>query len=107
MSDCYKLDGHTPVPCDYQEAEALLDDINSRRVWFTRLSDCDIRTVFLVFDQNQDADGPPILLQTLVCGGVHCDYQARYSTWDEALRGPAHAVRIACGELEHARRSTA
>lgn len=100
MLNCYKLDGHTPVPCDYREVAALLDDFHSRCVWFTRLSDCDVRTVFLVFDQNQDEVGPPILFQTLICGGFHYDYQVHYSTWDEALRGHAQAVRIACGEID-------
>lgn len=100
MTNCYKLDGHTPVPCDSQEAEALLDDFNLRRVWSTRLSDCDVRTVFLVFDRNQDEDGPPVRFQTLICDGFHGDDQARYNTWDEALRGHAHAVRIACGEID-------
>ena len=96
----YKLDGRTPVPCDADEAEELLRDSDSRRVWFTKLPDCEVSTVFLVLNHNHFGDGPPILFETMIFGGSHDLFQWRYSAWNEAAEGHADAVRLACGEID-------
>lgn len=96
---CYKLQGHTPVACDIEEAALLLDESASRRLWFIELPDCNVSTEFLVIDHGHDPDAPPLLFETRIIGGPHYDFRERYATWDDAAEGHARAVQIAGGEV--------
>jgi hypothetical protein len=56
--------------------------------------DAEVSTVFLSLNHNIFGDGPPILFETLVFGGV-CDGAInRYATWDEALDGHQEMVAL-------------
>lgn len=99
MSRWYKLDGHTPVPCEMMEGVIALENSESRQVHFTKLADYEVSTVFLGFD-HAHFGGPPLLFETMIFGGNHDDFQRRYSTWDEAAVGHANAVRLASGEID-------
>ena len=36
----------------------------------------------------------PILFETMIFGGEHHEYQERYTTWDEAIKGHKEAVAL-------------
>ena len=54
-----------------------------------------VSTVFLALDQNFYTEGPPLLWETMIFGGRHDQYQARYSTRAEAEAGHLDAVAYA------------
>lgn len=67
----------------------------SRRVAQTNINDeVNVSTVFLGLNYRF-WDGPPLIFETMIFGGEHDQYQDRYSTWDEAVRGHDIAVRKA------------
>ena len=51
-----------------------------------------ISTVFLGWDHSFLDETAPILFETMIFGGEHNDFQRRYSTYDEALKGHKSAV---------------
>lgn len=48
-----------------------------------------VSTVFLGLDHRYAGEGPPIVFETLVFGGVMADSMDRYATWAEAEEGHA------------------
>lgn len=55
-----------------------------------------VSTVFLTTDHNFFGVGPPLLFETMIFGPRRSiEYQERYSTWAEAKRGHARAVKYA------------
>jgi len=54
-----------------------------------------ISTVFLGLDHNFDDNGPPLVFETMIFGGIHDQYQDRYSTFEEALAGHETALKLA------------
>lgn len=91
----YILDGKIPVPCDdiikwghmFESADRVVaksDVGNGVRV----------STVFLGLDHSY-GEGPPLLFETMIFGGVHAGYEERCSTWDEAEKQHQIAVAIA------------
>jgi len=52
-----------------------------------------VSTVFLGIDHNF-GEGEPLLFETMIFGGEHNEYQERYSTYDEALKGHKKAVKL-------------
>lgn len=58
-----------------------------------------VSTVFLGLDHRFSslfgANEKPILFETMIFGGKHDQYQARYSTWDEAMEGHKVALEMA------------
>lgn len=56
---------------------------HDRIVAKTLVGNANISTVFLGIDHNW-GDGPPLLFETMIFGGVHDDYQVRSSTWRQA-----------------------
>ena len=52
-----------------------------------------VSTVFLGLD-HQFGDGPPILFETMIFGGEHDQYQERYCTWTEAVKGHRKALSL-------------
>jgi hypothetical protein len=51
-----------------------------------------VSTIFLGIDL--DSWGPPRLFETMVFGGANDQFQARYSTWEDAVRGHRAAVEL-------------
>jgi hypothetical protein len=51
-----------------------------------------VSTVFL--GVNIAASGPPLLFETRVFGGKHDEYQRKYSTWSEAVKGHSEVCKI-------------
>lgn len=87
MNDRYILDGHTPV----QEPNLFtwgrwMGEFGSRRVDETMIDKVRVSTIFLGLDHSFDADGPPLLFETMTFGDKPFDQeQVRCSTWDEAV----------------------
>lgn len=48
---------------------------------------CEVSTVFMPIDHSFSDDGPPIVFETMIFGGVFNGYQDRYCTWNDAERG--------------------
>lgn len=87
----YDLD-HRPITAE--RAEALLRDGDARRVAFTELEDgSQVSTVFLVLDHDLSGEGPPLLYETMVFGGLAegLDEEVGGATW----RYPTRAEAIA------------
>lgn len=57
-----------------------------RRVAYDEIGDAKVSTVFLGVDHNYDG-GEPILFETMIFGGEFDQYQERYCTYDEAVKG--------------------
>jgi hypothetical protein len=53
-----------------------------------------VSTVFLGLNHNFDEDGPPILWETMVFGGIYNDYQERYASLAAALEGHQRICRM-------------
>lgn len=87
------LKGHEPVYVDMDtEAWANCFTDSCQHVADDQLGDVRVSTVFLALDHNFSGEGPPLLFETMVFGGVEDGRQWRYSTWREAEEG--HAVVI-------------
>lgn len=54
-----------------------------------------VSTVFLGIDHNFLGSGPPILWETMIFGGQHDQYQDRYTSKEDALKGHEIAVNLA------------
>jgi hypothetical protein len=89
MSDSYVLaaDGRTPVRSELAGHARVARTQVSPNVY--------VSTVFLGLDHRWGKQGPPILFETMIFGGVEDQYQERYATWDEAEAGHAKAVALA------------
>ena len=84
--DYWKLDGKTIVPCsDIGEWADWLEKAE-RHVADDTINGVRVSTVFLGIN-HQFGDGPPLLFETMVCGGDLDGEQERYATWDEAEAG--------------------
>jgi hypothetical protein len=94
MSDKYILVDGEPQACD---------DLMTWGQWFEthrterilqqdHIGDVKVSTVFLGLDHSF-GEGPPLLWETMIFGGVHDSYTDRYSTAAEALEG--HRVALA------------
>lgn len=96
MSDCYVLDGHTPVEePDLMTWAKWLEDADLR-VAFTKVSPpVTVSTAFLGLDYNFAHEGPPLVFETMISGGPLDNEQRQYATWDEAEAGHAELVRAA------------
>jgi len=90
---CFKLEGHTPVAVSL-EAYARWDmstPFERKIVGKDQVGEVEVSTVFLGLN-HQFFDGPPLVFETMVFGGLRGDYQKRYSTWVEAERGHAQVL---------------
>ena len=93
--DKYILDGHEPTPVDDLLEWAKWFETADRHVAQTDINnDVRVSTVFLGLDHSF-GNGPPILFETMIFGGVYDQYQERYSTWNEAKKGHEIAIEIA------------
>lgn len=77
---------------------ALLDNLEYKRVAWTKLGDVVVSTVWLGIDHNWSGAGGPVIFETMVFGGS-LQEQRRYSTEAEALDGHADVVELV--RVEH------
>lgn len=100
MSGKYILDEHgNPVPCDDVITWAKwFEQKDSRRVAETDVNGVRVSTVFLGIDHDFGDMGAPVLWETMIFGGPHDQYQARYTSHDAAKAGHELAVLIAEGK---------
>jgi hypothetical protein len=87
-------DGKTPIKSTGWGAGA---DSLGKRVALDELSGGSVvvSTVFLGIDHSWEEEGPPILWETMIFGGPLNDYQVRYSSHDDAVKGHQEAVTLA------------
>jgi hypothetical protein len=52
-----------------------------------------VSTVFLGIDHRHFGNGPPLLFETMVFGGVLDGHMWRYASWDDAATGHAATVK--------------
>ena len=99
MRQCYwTLEGKTPKPAgNLVEWARWFDDPSSNRTvgnWQGKRGSS-VSTVFLGLDHNFGGDGPPLLFETMVFGGLFDDEQKRYATYEEAEKGHLLMVELA------------
>lgn len=92
MSDKFILDGKTPKPVDLKTWGKWFETAD-RRVAKDQIGDVQISTVFLGLN-HQWCDGPPLIFETMIFGGMYDQHQTRASTWDEAEKQHADAVAL-------------
>ncbi len=89
----YILEGKTAKPVDEATVWARWYETADRTVKKTELPDGSISTVFLGIN-HAFGGGEPILFETMIFGGEHDGFQARYSTWEEAEVGHQKAIEL-------------
>lgn len=95
----YYLDGHQTVLCKDALVWAKKFERDDRIVAKTYLTNrVEVSTVFLGIDHNHFRDGPPLLFETMIFGGVHDQYQERCTTWEQAEEQHKRVVEIAAGK---------
>lgn len=100
ITGLYILDGHTPVVVDDLLVwDRWSENVDNRQVAHTIIGAVDILTLFLGVDYNVTTGGPPALFETCVHGGEFDQEIDRYSTWDEAIAGHEHMVRVVTWRL--------
>lgn len=57
------------------------------------IGDARVSTVFLGLDHSFDI-GIPVLWETMIFGGEHDQYQARYTSYDDAVEGHEAALAL-------------
>jgi len=104
-------DGKTPLRATFAEAALLLADTDARTVEKTEVAaedscdghKCEVSTVFLGLDHSLGT-GKPVLWETMIFGGLHDQYQSRYTSYEDAKIGHKRAVWIARGGLDQEER---
>jgi hypothetical protein len=66
----------------------------SKKLVSTDIGGIHISTVFLGLNHNYHDDGPPILWETMVFGGVHDQYMERYDCKIAAITGHQRIVKL-------------
>jgi len=82
----YKLVNKEAIPCNDLNEFAESFGFDERRVDSTKIGSILVSTVFLGLD-HQFGDGPPLLFETMVFGGVYDQKMNRYTTWEQAEAG--------------------
>jgi hypothetical protein len=98
LSNMYVYDAAgEPIPCDdvltwgrfFESHErSLLRDVRGHRGRVV------VSTVFLGLDHNFFGEGPPVLWETMIFGGVFDSYQRRYRSKLDALAGHLRALGL-------------
>jgi hypothetical protein len=98
MGRHYILDeSNTPVAVDLM-AWASFIDRDRNRVALDERGDVTVSTVFLGLDHSFGF-GPPVLWETMIFGGEHDQYQERYTSHADAVKGHKRAVELAFGAV--------
>jgi hypothetical protein len=89
VSGKYVLQGRTPVVEPDLDTWAQWLETADRKVAddFDERTGIRISTVFLGLDHNHSQQGPPLLFETMVFGGLLDGETERYATWEDAERG--------------------
>lgn len=96
MHRYYVLKGKTAVPVADLHAWSTAFELDDRHVAQTQIGPMWISTVFLGINHQFNDTGPPILFETMIfCGSWGEEYMARCSTWKQAERQHADAVKVA------------
>ena len=93
MSEHWILKDGEPVQVPLLEWALWFENTDTRRVAETIINDVRVSTVFLGINHNFGG-GKPLLFETMIFGGTHDEYQERYTTLEESMRGHEHAVAL-------------
>lgn len=100
MGDYYILDGKTPKKVEMLEWARWFEKAREERIVAkTDVGNAYVSTVFLGSD-HQWGDGPPLIFETLIFGGVHDQDMWRCSTWEEAEQQHADACELVRRSLQ-------
>jgi hypothetical protein len=94
MNDHAILQDGEIVPVDLLTWALWFKDDEARRVGWTEINGVEVSTVFLGLNHNFMPGGAPLWFETMIFGGEHDQYQERYSTLEEAMRGHDRAVAL-------------
>jgi len=88
-----------PVPCDLMTWAEWME-MRKCQIAVEHLGDAIVSTIFIGLDHRFLGDGPPILWETMICGGTDekDGWCKRYSSRADALAGHAAAVAWVMGE---------
>src|SRR5262245_25848747 len=86
-----------PVPATDTIAWAKWFQTANRVVAQTHVKNILVSTVFLAIDHNFGCGGAPILWETMIFGGEHSNFQQRYTSKEDALKGHRKAVALVRG----------
>jgi len=105
MSRWYILDNnHKPVSADVVTAGRWMDNNPNRKIVKQEdvSDDVQVSTVFLGLDHcfHWEKDKTPVLWETMIFGGEQDQYQERYTSYEDALKGHKVAVQIAINSLK-------
>ena len=96
----YILDEHdNPIPEPDLIQWAKWRNTADVRIASDSINGVTVSTVFLGLDHQWEG-GPPLIYETMIFGGVHDEFQERYSTRDEAIAGHAVAVAMVKSSLQ-------
>lgn len=87
----YILRDKQPVKVD-DVSEWAREYNNNKIIEHTKINDILISTAFLGIDHSMGKI--PILFETMIFGGKYDDYQDRYSTYEEAIKGHEIACNL-------------
>ena len=76
-----------------ESAEQLEKNPERKAVKQEHIDDIFISTVFLGLDHAWDSD-IPVLWETMIFGGEHDQYQERYTSYEDALKGHQTALNL-------------
>ncbi len=105
MSKWYILDNnHKPVPADVLVAAEWMEKNPKRKIVKQEdIDDIHVSTVFLGLDHcfHWEKDKTPVLWETMIFGGPNDqEYQERYTSYEDALKGHEVAVQLAINSLK-------
>jgi len=98
----YILEDRQPVRVDLMTWARWMEEHRIDRIvakWDYKLGE--VSTVFLGLDHQWDPDGPPLLFETMVFGGIEDGYCDRYTTWREAEQGHMEVCQRIRDQLRH------
>ena len=82
----YKLIDKRVVKCQKGE----VPDFKNRSIFRNNFTiygeEVQVSTVFLYMDHSF-IGGPPLLVETMIFGGLHDNHQVRYTSWEDAEKG--------------------
>lgn len=91
----YILDeDNNPVICPDINTWAAWFETADRHVAYSSVGDVNISTVFLGMGHNFGREGPPILWETMIFGGLNDGYQARCASYEDAKKEHEFAVKL-------------
>lgn len=91
----YKLVDKIPV-----ETDSFEESNNSKNIdLLDTFDEVSVSTVFLGWDHSFGSE-TPILFETMVFGGIHSDYQRRYTTYEDAEVGHKETIKMISDDPE-------